>query len=104
MPEQVNNKVWHIPFNRVDSDLIVDMVQSNAQGFYGYEFTIQGGGANLPAYAQDYIKLYTRSRDVLRHTFRFYLAWDATVAQNRTRDDTPLTLPRAGHQRSEQLG
>jgi pimeloyl-ACP methyl ester carboxylesterase len=97
VPEPVNNKVWHIPFNRVNDDLIVDMVQSNADGFYGYEFAIQAGGATLPDYAINYyITLYTRDRDVLRATFGFYRAWDAHVAQNRERAKTPLTIPVLG--------
>jgi pimeloyl-ACP methyl ester carboxylesterase len=97
VPEPVNNKVWHIPFNRVNDDLIVDMVHSNAAGFYGYEFAIQAGGATLPSYAIDYyIELYTRNKDVLRATFGLYRAWDAHVAQNRERAKTPLTIPVVG--------
>lgn len=97
LDEPINNKVWHIPFNRVNDDLIVDMVHSNANGFYGYEFAIQAGGATLPSYATDYyIKLYTRDKDVLRATFGFYRAWGATVAQNRERAKTPLTIPVVG--------
>jgi pimeloyl-ACP methyl ester carboxylesterase len=76
--EPLNNKLWHIPFNRVNDELIVDMVHSNADGFYGYEFAIQAGGATLPNYAIDYyIKLYTRNKDVLRASFGLYRAWDA---------------------------
>jgi pimeloyl-ACP methyl ester carboxylesterase len=97
LDEPVNNKVWHIPFNRVNDELIVDMVNSNAKGFYGYEFNIQAGGATLPEYATDYyIKLYTRSRDVLRASFGLYRAWDASVAQNRVRAKEPLTIPIVG--------
>ena len=63
VPEPLNNKLWHIPFNRVNDDLIVDMVSSNADAYYRYEFAIQGGGATLPDYAIEYyINLYTRDR------------------------------------------
>ena len=31
VPEGLNNKLWHIPFNRVNNELIVDMVASNAR-------------------------------------------------------------------------
>jgi pimeloyl-ACP methyl ester carboxylesterase len=97
LPEPVNNKVWHIPFNRVNDDLIVDMVHSNADGFYDYEFAIQAGGATLPDYAIDYyVKLYNRNKDVLRATFGLYRAWDAHVAQNKERAKTPLTIPVVG--------
>lgn len=95
VPDQLNDKLWHIPFNRVDNDLILDMVGSNADAFYRYEYSIQGGGATLPDAAIDYyIDLYTRNRDVLRTSFGLYRDWDATVNQNRAvRQATKLTIP-----------
>ena len=70
VPEPVNDKLWHIPFNRVDDELIIDMVKSNANAYYRYEYMIQGGGATLPDYAIEYyVKLYTRDRTSLRASF-----------------------------------
>jgi pimeloyl-ACP methyl ester carboxylesterase len=93
VPEPANNKLWHIPFNRVNDELIVDMVRSNTNGFYNYEFRIQGGPA-LPGYAIDYyISLYNRDRDTLRASFGLYRDWDATLAQNKTRGLDKLSLP-----------
>ncbi|MEV0287015.1 alpha/beta hydrolase [Kribbella sp. NPDC050820] len=97
LPDPVNDKVWHIPFNRVNDELIIDMVRSNADGFYRYEYTIQSGGVPLPEYAiKYYISLYNRDRDALRATFGLYRAWYATVEQNRNRKATPLTIPVLG--------
>jgi pimeloyl-ACP methyl ester carboxylesterase len=97
VPEPINNKLWHIPFNRVNDELIVDMVSGNADAFYRYEFTIQGGGATPPEYAIEYyVSLYNRNKDVLRATFGFYRAWDATLAQNEQRKTQPLTIPVLG--------
>ncbi len=97
VPEHLNNRLWHIPFNRVDDELIVDMVSRSADAFYRYEFTIQGGGATLPEYAISYyLRLITRDRDVLRASFGLYRAWDATLAQNAQRESTPLTIPVLG--------
>ncbi len=96
-PEALDNRLWHIPFNRVDDELIVDMVRGNANAFYRYEFTIQGGGITVPEYAiRYYISLYNRDRDVLRATFGLYRAWDATVAQNEQRATRKLTIPVLG--------
>src|SRR5215212_290140 len=62
VPEPINNKLWHIPFNRVNDELIVDMVSGNADAFYRYEFTIQGGGVPPPEYAIEYyVSLYNRN-------------------------------------------
>lgn len=92
--EPINDKVWHIPFNRVNDELIVDLVHSNAQAFYDYEFRIQAGGAELPEAVTDYYtQLYTRDKDVLRTTFGLYRAWEDTVNQNVERAKTPLTIP-----------
>ena len=98
VPEGLNNKLWHIPFNRVNDELVIDMVKSNANAYYRYEYTIQGGdGPALPDYAIEYyIKLYTRDRKTLRASFGHYRAWDAHLAQNMERQKTPLTLPVLG--------
>ncbi len=98
VPEPLNDKLWHIPFNRVDDDLILDMVSSNADAYYRYEYAIQGGKATLPDSAIDYyIKLYTRDRNVLRASFGLYRAWDETLTQNRVvRQATKLTIPVVG--------
>lgn len=98
VPEGLNDKLWHIPFNRVDDDLILDMVSSNAEAYYRYEYAIQGGTATLPDSAiRYYIDLYTRNRDVLRSSFGLYRAWDETLTQNRmVRQATKLTIPVIG--------
>jgi pimeloyl-ACP methyl ester carboxylesterase len=73
------------------------MVSGNAAAFYGYEFTIQSGGVPLPDYAMDYyVSLYNRNKDVLRATFGFYRAWDASLTQNAERRAQPLAIPVLG--------
>jgi hypothetical protein len=97
VPEPVNNKLWHIPFNRVNDDLIVDMVHSYAHRYYGYEFMVQARGATLPRYAVDYyVRLYVRNKRTLRASFRLYQPWDAHVKQNMERKKTRLTMPILG--------
>ncbi|MEU4291736.1 alpha/beta hydrolase [Kribbella sp. NPDC026596] len=97
IPEVLNNKLWHIPFNRVNDELIVDMVKSNADAYYRYEYSIQGGGATLPDYAIEYyVKLYTRDRNTLRASFGLYRAWDAILQQNGARQNEKLTIPVLG--------
>ncbi|MER6593025.1 alpha/beta hydrolase [Micromonospora purpureochromogenes] len=97
LPEALNNRLWHIPFNRVNDELIVDMVHGNADAFYRYEFTIQAGPMLLPEYAIDYyVSLYNRDRDALRATFGLYRAWDAMIAQNMQRASQKLTMPVLG--------
>ena len=95
-PESFNNRLWHIAFNRVNDDLILDMVRGNASAFYRYEFAVQGG-PGLPGHVIDYyISLYNRDRDALRASFGLYRAWDDTLAQNKKRSETALTIPVLG--------
>ncbi len=97
VPDFVNDRIWHIPFNRVDDELIVDMVRGNENAFYRYEFRIQSGGVPLPEYAIDYyVDLYSRSRQVLRASFGLYREWFTTLLQNRERAMRPLTIPVLG--------
>jgi pimeloyl-ACP methyl ester carboxylesterase len=95
--EPINNKLWHIPFNRVNDELIVDMVRSNADAYYRYEYAIQGGGSTLPEHAiKYYVALFTRDKDTLRASFGLYRAWDATLKQNADRQQALLTIPVLG--------
>jgi pimeloyl-ACP methyl ester carboxylesterase len=94
LSELDNNRLWHIPFNRVDDELIVQMVSRSADDYYRYEYAIQGGGFTPPDDAiRYYIKLFTRDREALRASFGLYRAWDDTVAQNGARAESKLTLP-----------
>lgn len=91
-PEPLNNKLWHIPFNRVDK-VPEQLVSGREDIFYGYEFAIQAGNGKLSEDLVDYyVRLYSDS-DGLRASFGFYCAWEATVAQNEERKTRPLTMP-----------
>jgi pimeloyl-ACP methyl ester carboxylesterase len=97
VPDPVNNRVWHIPFNRVDDEVTVDLVSGNEGPFFRYEFAIQSGGTPLPDDAQDYyVQLFSRGRDVLRASFGLYRAWGTTIGQNEQRKTRPLTVPVLG--------
>jgi pimeloyl-ACP methyl ester carboxylesterase len=92
--DEHNEKLWHISFNRVNDDLILDMVNSNADAYYRYEYKIQGGGTTPTETAiKYYIGLYTANRAALKATFGFYRDWDATTTQNGDRQMTSLTIP-----------
>jgi len=97
VPDALNTRLWHIPFNRVDNELTVQLVRGPEDVFFGYEFDIQDGGRRLPAYARRYyIRLFARSRSALRGSFEFYPEWGAMLAQNRQRAKQPLEMPVLG--------
>src|SRR5918992_2860334 len=43
VPEPLNNRLWHIPFNRVNDPLTEQLVRGREEIFFGYEFAIQAG-------------------------------------------------------------
>ncbi|WP_351231687.1 alpha/beta hydrolase [Streptomyces sp. NPDC002133] len=91
-PAPLNNRLWHIPFNRVDHELTEKLVRGREELFFGYEFDIQGG-ERLPDYARDYYFRLFSDPEALRGSFGFYRAWDATVTQNGERAKRKLAMP-----------
>src|SRR5215203_5328605 len=91
IPEALNNKLWHIPFNRVDK-VPEQLVSGREDIYFGYEFAIQAG-KKLPADVVDYYVRLVSSRKSLRGSLAFYRAWDETVAQNAERSTRRLTMP-----------
>jgi pimeloyl-ACP methyl ester carboxylesterase len=90
VPGPVNDRLWHIPFNRVDK-LPEQLVTGREDIFFGYEFAIQGG--TLP---DDVIAYYIRllsNPQALHGSFGFYRAFQATVEQNERRKDRHLSMP-----------
>jgi pimeloyl-ACP methyl ester carboxylesterase len=94
LPEPVNNRLWHIAFNRVNDPLTEQLVRGREAIFFGYEFAIQtGDGRKLPEEVVDYYVSIFSSRDALRGCFGLYRAWDTTLDQNKGRAARPLTMP-----------
>ncbi len=90
VPAPVNNRLWHIPFNRVEQ-LPEQLIVGREDAFFGYEFAIQGG--TLPTEVVDYYVGMLSQPDVLTGSLGFYRAFDTTVAQNQQRKSSPLTMP-----------
>jgi pimeloyl-ACP methyl ester carboxylesterase len=91
VPAPVNDRLWHIPFNRVET-VPEQLIEGREDIFFGYEFAIQGG--NVPADVIDYyVGLLRSDRDALRGSLGFYRAFDATLAQNEQRKNKRLPMP-----------
>lgn len=90
VPSPVNNKLWHIPFNRVEK-LPEQLVKGREEAFFGYEFAIQGG--NVPPEAIRYYVHLLSESGALTGSFAWYRALDATLAQNEKRKAKKLTMP-----------
>jgi pimeloyl-ACP methyl ester carboxylesterase len=104
VPDPVNNRVWHIPFNRVDDEVIEQLVVGREDVFFGYEFAIQGGKKVLPDDVQRYYFDLFSDPDALRGSFGLYRAWGTTLTQNEQRKSRPLTMPVLGIGGAESWG
>jgi pimeloyl-ACP methyl ester carboxylesterase len=91
VPQPLNDRLWHIPFNRAGR-VAEQLVQGREDIFYGYEFAIQGGTA-LPEQLIEYYVEHFRDAQSLQGGFGFYRDWDATMAQNAERAKRPLQMP-----------
>jgi pimeloyl-ACP methyl ester carboxylesterase len=91
VPGPLNDKVWHIPFNR-SGKVAEQLVEGKEHIFFGYEFAIQGGKPLPDATIDYYVQSFTNPES-LRGCFGFYRAWDATMAQNKERATKPLPMP-----------
>jgi pimeloyl-ACP methyl ester carboxylesterase len=90
VPGFVNDKLWHISFNRVQS-LPEQLIAGREKAYFGYEFGIQGG--RVPDELVDYYVSLVSNPESLRGSLGFYRAFDATLAQNDERTSRPLTMP-----------
>jgi pimeloyl-ACP methyl ester carboxylesterase len=104
VPDPINDRVWHIPFNRVDDELTERLVGGREDVFFGYEFAIQGGKKGLPDEVQRYYFELFSDPDTLRGSFGLYRAWGITLAQNEQRKTTPLGMPVLGIGGAESWG
>jgi pimeloyl-ACP methyl ester carboxylesterase len=92
-PRHLNNKLWHIAFNRA-GDIAEQLVEGREAIFFGYEFTIQGG--QVAQRAIDYYVAGLSTPGALPGSFGFYRSWDETMAQNGERGAHKLTMPVLG--------
>src|SRR5215211_3283321 len=93
IPEPLNNRLWHIPFNRINDELTEQLVRGREDIFFGYEFVIQAGAKKLPQDVQRYYFDIFSDPDVLRGSFGFYRALDTTLGQDEQRKTRRLTIP-----------
>jgi pimeloyl-ACP methyl ester carboxylesterase len=92
-PRHVNNKLWHIAFNRA-GEITEQLVEGREAIFFGYEFAVQGG--QVPDAAIDYYVRILSTPGALPGSFGFYRSWDETMAQNGERAARRLAMPVLG--------
>ena len=90
VPSALNNRLWHIPFARVEK-VPEQLIAGREDVFFGYEFAIQGGTLSDEVIAY-YVQLVSRP-GVLGGSLGFYRGFEATMAQNEKRKARKLAMP-----------
>ncbi|MEU6557171.1 alpha/beta hydrolase [Streptomyces sp. NPDC046915] len=89
---QANNRLWHIPFNRL-TDVNEQLVRGREGIYFGWQFATKAV-RKLPDYVVDYyVRILASQHDALRGSFGWYRALDTTSAQDQQRKKRPLTMP-----------
>ena len=101
VPAPLNDRLWHIPFNRVEK-LPEQLVTGREDVFFGYEFAHPGRDAARRGRSTT-TSACSPTPTSLRGSFGFYRALDATIAQNEQRKSRPLTDARPGDRRRGEL-
>jgi pimeloyl-ACP methyl ester carboxylesterase len=90
VPGPVNDRLWHLLFNRIDR-LNEQLVSGRERLFFGWEF--DAAAKKLPDDVIDFYVGALSNPDSLRACFGFYRALDTTIAQDAQRKSSRLTLP-----------
>jgi pimeloyl-ACP methyl ester carboxylesterase len=95
VPAPVNQRIWHIAFNRT-AKVNEQLVKGREAIYFGNEFAV-AAAKPLPEYAvRYYVRIPRSDRDALRGSFGFYRALDTTPA---ARPQRPRTRGRPGARR-----
>jgi pimeloyl-ACP methyl ester carboxylesterase len=92
VPDSINNRLWHISFNRT-TEINEHLVRGREDLYFGYEFetaTVHKLPSQVIRY---YVDVITSDSRGLRGSFGFYRALDTTIEQNMERMTQRLTLP-----------
>jgi pimeloyl-ACP methyl ester carboxylesterase len=93
LPDQVVDRLWHIPFNQL-KETNEKLVRGREAIFFGAEFSASAGTNKLPDYAvQYYVNGLSSSAEALHGSFQLYRAFGATSAQNAERKTRRLPMP-----------
>jgi len=93
LPEQVVDRLWHIPFNQL-KETNEKLVRGREDIFFGAEFSASAGTNKLPDDAvQYYVDGLASSPEALHGSFQLYRAFGATAAQNEERKTRRLPMP-----------
>jgi pimeloyl-ACP methyl ester carboxylesterase len=92
IPGPVNERLWHINFNRA-AVVNEQLVRGREDIYFGNEFAVSAARKLPDSVVKYYIDQIAADPEALRGSFELYRALDTTVAQNEQRQARRLTMP-----------
>jgi pimeloyl-ACP methyl ester carboxylesterase len=89
----INQRLWHIAFNRLDADVNEALVRGREQVYFGAEYAGSAGTPLPVGVVRYYVDRLSTGPDDLRGSFGWYRAIDESSAQNAERRTHRLTIP-----------
>jgi pimeloyl-ACP methyl ester carboxylesterase len=93
VPGPVNERLWHIAFNRLGPEVNEALVKGREAVFFGAEYAVAAGKPLPDEIVDYYVDRLATTPDALRGSFGFYRAIDASGEQNQRRKAKRLSLP-----------
>jgi pimeloyl-ACP methyl ester carboxylesterase len=93
LPGSLNERTWHIAFNRLGPDVNEALVRGREHIYFGSEYAVSAGTPMPDNVVRYYVERLASSPDALRGSFGSYRAIDENYAQNQVRKARRLTLP-----------
>jgi pimeloyl-ACP methyl ester carboxylesterase len=93
VPGPLNERLWHIAFNRLGPGVNEALVRGREQIYFGAEYANSAATPLPDEIVKYYVERIASSPDALRGSFGSYRAIDASIAQNQQRKLKRLTLP-----------
>lgn len=92
-PGRVNQRLWHIAFNRLGAEVNEALVRGREAVYFGAEYAGAAGTPLPAAVVRYYVERLAASPDALRGSFGWYRAMETNAAQNAQRRTRRLSLP-----------
>jgi pimeloyl-ACP methyl ester carboxylesterase len=93
VPGPVNERLWHIAFNRLGPEVNEALVKGREDVFFGAEYAVAAGKPLPRETVEYYVEGLATTPDALRGSFGAYRAIDVSSLQNQRRKARRLNLP-----------
>jgi pimeloyl-ACP methyl ester carboxylesterase len=93
VPGPINERLWHIAFNRLGPEVNEALVKGREHVFFGAEYAVAAEKPLPEEIVKYYVDRLATTPDALRGSFGFYRAIDISSTQNQSRKAKRLTLP-----------